>query len=255
MNHLTPSMSMTSREIADLTGKDHKHVLRDIDVTLETISPDLSQGFVSGTYVDDSGRTYRQFVLDRDSTYCLVAGYDANARMRIIKRWQALESGLAHPAFRLEPQDPPKSRQPALDAPQVQALKLTRFAMQAAKALGFRGNQAALSADHAVKAITGASPLALMGQMHLSANPRGQTYTPTEIGKMLAPAQSAVKTNRMIEKKGLQVKDIKGEWIPTDAARDLCEWLDTNKRHSDGTPVKQLKWFGALADALGEVAA
>ncbi|MBV5310891.1 Rha family transcriptional regulator [Chromatium okenii] len=87
------TLTMTSREIAELTGKEHKNVLRDIDNLLTTLSSDLSFGFKSSTYTSgDPPRSYRQFELDRDSSLCLVAGYDANARMRIIKRWQELEA-------------------------------------------------------------------------------------------------------------------------------------------------------------------
>jgi phage regulator Rha-like protein len=82
---------MTSREIADLTGKRHADVLRDVDKLLKTLDADLRSGF-SMTYEGDPSNGYRYFIMDRDSTYCLVAGYDANARMRIVKRWQELES-------------------------------------------------------------------------------------------------------------------------------------------------------------------
>lgn len=96
MNEMTAAPSqqtMTSREIAELTEKRHDHVLRDIDVLLKTISPDLGYGFKSSTYLSgEPPREYRQFELDRDSSYCLIAGYDPNARMRIIKRWQELEA-------------------------------------------------------------------------------------------------------------------------------------------------------------------
>lgn len=124
--------------------------------------------------------------------------------------------------------------------------------MSIAKLCGLKGNFAALAADIGTRTLTGVSALALTGQTHLAADPRGQTYTPTEIGKMLDPALSAVKVNRLIETKGLQVKDIKGEWMPSDAAQNLCEWLDTNKRHSDGTPVKQLKWFASVVAVLAQ---
>ena len=85
----------------------------------------------------------------------------------------------------------------------------------------------------------------------MKANDAGQTYTPTEIGKMLAPPMSAVKTNMLMAANGLQVKDEAGHWVPTGAADGLYEWLDTNKRHSDGTMVKQLKWFRAVLERLG----
>lgn len=49
----------------------------------------------------------------------------------------------------------------------------------------------------------------------------------------------------------MQVKDIKGEWMPLDKAAGLFEWVDTGKRHSDGTPIKQMRWFVEVLDRLG----
>jgi nucleoside-diphosphate-sugar epimerase len=68
---------------------------------------------------------------------------------------------------------------------------------------------------------------------------------------MMVDPLSAVKTNKLLEEKGMQVNDIKGGWTPTDKAKAHGEWMDTNKRHSDGTPVKQLKWFASALDAIG----
>ena len=82
----TATKVMTSREIAELTGKRHDNVMRDIDTLVKSISQELGNGFKSTSYADPTGRTYRMFKLDRDSTYCLVAGYDAMARMKVIKR-------------------------------------------------------------------------------------------------------------------------------------------------------------------------
>jgi phage regulator Rha-like protein len=91
---------MTSREIADLTDKQHKHVLRDIDALVVTLGPELGSGFKSSTYVSGNPpREYRQFELDRDSSYCLMAGYDGVARMRIIKRWQEPEAASRQPVL------------------------------------------------------------------------------------------------------------------------------------------------------------
>lgn len=85
--------TMTSKEIAELTGKQHFHVLRDIDdMLLELQHPKLDSGFQLSEYIGKDGKPHRMYEMDRDSSYCLVAGYDVNARMRIIKRWQELES-------------------------------------------------------------------------------------------------------------------------------------------------------------------
>ena len=88
-------ITMSSVEIAELTDKRHDHVLRDIDNLLKTLSPELGLGYKLTTYKDTTGRKNRMYQMDKDATICLVTGYDANARMRIIKRWQELENEVA----------------------------------------------------------------------------------------------------------------------------------------------------------------
>jgi hypothetical protein len=62
------SVTMTSREIAELTGKRHSDVLRDIDNTVESLNADLRLGFKSSTYIDSTGKANRMYEMDRDST-------------------------------------------------------------------------------------------------------------------------------------------------------------------------------------------
>lgn len=118
-----------------------------------------------------------------------------------------------------------------------------------AKLCGFEGNFALLSADTATRKLTHCSVLELLGVTHLLANPKGQTFTPTELGKMMTPKMSAIKLNLLLEAEGLQTREL-DHWMPSDKATDWCEWLDTGKRHSNGTPVKQLKWFRGALDLV-----
>lgn len=236
-NTLTLARStMSSREIAELTGKRHDHVLRDIDNLLKTLPPDLGAGF-SITYEGDPANGYRAYLMDRDSSYCLVSGYDATARMRIIKRWQELEvQGL--------PQTP-EARSAVADVARV-----AKEVAAVLRSFGVRGNALAIGADNATRRLTGHSVLEWAGMTYLLADPRGLTYTPSELGAKCDPPISAIKFNLLLESAGLQTKEF-GSWLPTDAARGLFEWLDTGKRHGAGTPVKQLKWFDSV---LGRVA-
>lgn len=83
------TMTMSSLEIAELTGKKHHNVLADIRTMLNELG-ERSTDF-SGDYKDQGGRTYPCFKLDRHHTECLLTGYSAKMRMAVIKRWHELE--------------------------------------------------------------------------------------------------------------------------------------------------------------------
>ena len=82
-------LTMSSREIAELTGKQHKHVLTDIRNMLNSLN--IESAVFTAQYKDSIGRSLPMFNLPKDETICLIAGYNAQVRMRIIKRWQELE--------------------------------------------------------------------------------------------------------------------------------------------------------------------
>lgn len=98
------NLTMSSREIAELTGKRHDHVLSDIKTMLEQLyvsSPDFL-GVLESSYIAANGKQNPQYLLDKDHSLCLVAGYSAVLRMRIIKRWQELEAKNNKPLTRKE---------------------------------------------------------------------------------------------------------------------------------------------------------
>ncbi|QSM00636.1 antirepressor protein [Oceanospirillum phage vB_OliS_GJ44] len=88
--NLINQLTMSSREIAELTGKRHDHVMRDIRKMLDDLGE--AHPTYGGSYEDSTGRTLPCFNLDRDMTDCLLTGYSAKARMMVIKRWRELES-------------------------------------------------------------------------------------------------------------------------------------------------------------------
>ncbi|MGY5392087.1 ORF6N domain-containing protein [Acinetobacter sp. NigerLNRRAM0016] len=120
-----------------------------------------------------------------------------------------------------------------------------------AKMIGLEGNQAILSADRAVQKITGESPLQLLDATHLHAPVQEQVFTPTQIGKMLEPKLSGQKVNKVLVDLGCQVKE--GDiWLMTEKAQGLGELFDTGKKHNDGVPVKQLKWYQSVVQLVKE---
>ena len=86
-------LTMSSREIAELTGKDHKHVIRDIRVLLDELAkdgPDLAH-----VREDKDARGYTSmFYLDRELTDTLLTGYSVVLRRKVIARWHELEAGV-----------------------------------------------------------------------------------------------------------------------------------------------------------------
>lgn len=91
VNHDSVARTMSSREIAALTGKQHFHVKRDIEKMLADLGEDASK---SGcTYLDGQNRPQTEYLLDREHTDCLLTGYSAAMRMAVIKRWRELEGG------------------------------------------------------------------------------------------------------------------------------------------------------------------
>lgn len=80
---------MSSREIAALTGKRHDNVKRDILVMLADLKVDALS--FEDIYLDGRNRDQVQYLLDREHTDCLLTGYSAGMRMKVIRRWHELE--------------------------------------------------------------------------------------------------------------------------------------------------------------------
>ena len=92
--NMTSTMTMSSLEIAELTGKAHNHVLRDIREMIDTIgSPNLDSKQYQ-VFTLKNGMTSK-CLLDKELTTTLVSGYSTLMRHAIVKRWLELESAEA----------------------------------------------------------------------------------------------------------------------------------------------------------------
>lgn len=88
---------MSSREIASLTDKRHDNVARDIILMLNSLELDVLN--FEGIYFDSMNRQQVEYLLDKDLTLTLVAGYNTKLRYLIIKRWQELEAQASSPVI------------------------------------------------------------------------------------------------------------------------------------------------------------
>lgn len=87
------TLTMTSREIAELTGKRHDHVMRDTrNMLLELYGAEGVPKFGDTLTDPQNGQQYAVFKLDHEHTMTLVTGYSIKLRHAIIKRWQELET-------------------------------------------------------------------------------------------------------------------------------------------------------------------
>lgn len=84
-------LTMSSRDIAELTGKDHFHVMRDLRAMHGQLG-DLFGGSIHPWIHPQNGQTYDEYLLDKDTSLTLLLGYDPVARMKVVKRWQELEA-------------------------------------------------------------------------------------------------------------------------------------------------------------------
>ncbi len=92
--------TMSSLEIAKLTGKRHDHVMRDIKNILE--EAEISAPKFGGTYLSDQNKELPCYHLPRLECDLIVSGYAVKYRLAIIKRWHALEAKQARHQDSLE---------------------------------------------------------------------------------------------------------------------------------------------------------
>lgn len=85
-------VTMSSREIAELTGKRHPDVKRDIEAMLEQLQEDVS--IFAHIYLDAMNRQQTEYQLDRRHVECLLTGYSAMLRMKVIDKLYERESGV-----------------------------------------------------------------------------------------------------------------------------------------------------------------
>ena len=86
--------TMSSREIADLTGKRHDHVLRDCDALNDNYDkmgfPRIGEGYY--THPNTGNQQHREYRLTKMQTFDLMTGYSAELRIKVNRRWAELEA-------------------------------------------------------------------------------------------------------------------------------------------------------------------
>lgn len=205
--------TMSSLEIAELTGKLHKNVMRDIKKILNEVEIDTLKFEL--IYRDISGREQMRFELPKRECDLIIAGYSAKYRLAIIDRWVELEL-LAKP----EPQA-------LTNFQSIDSKNLTSFYInfiRIGQASGLSPLESNVSANTACENVFGCSIHALNGTQdryikksnNVVSIKDGLTVVtkqpeeymiPTEVGRRVSdPALSGFEVNVMLETLGLQIR-------------------------------------------------
>lgn len=93
MEEIIKNETMTSLEIAEVTGKQHAHIMRDIRKLLEQGVSESNFGLTSYQQAQPNGGTkdVPMYQLTKKGCLILASGYDALLREKIINRWEELE--------------------------------------------------------------------------------------------------------------------------------------------------------------------
>ncbi len=132
---------MSSLEIAQRTGKDHRNVLADIRKMLEELYPEGESKF-EGSYLSEQNKPQPYFNLPKRECLVLASGYSVNLRAAIIDRWQELEDAEA------------QRQQAALALAQQEAQAQAQIAHEAQRKLQNTDFQIKLSKDRNIADLT-----------------------------------------------------------------------------------------------------
>lgn len=91
MTELTRNQTMTSVEIADLTGKQHKNVLQAIRTMEPAWEKIAGLKFKLGEYLDENQQSRPQYILTKTECLYIATKFNDEARAKLVLRWEWLE--------------------------------------------------------------------------------------------------------------------------------------------------------------------
>lgn len=220
---------MSSMDLAKMCGQAHSDFLKKVPKVLNG-----GQGKFSSSYFNSQNKEQPCYYFPQRESCLMAMSYSYELQAYVYDRWHDLETSKPKPVEQC--------------SPYTDLAKITADKKALAELFGLSGNQALLSASRATEALTGYNPIKMLG-VELQSERKEKTFTVTELGKACFDGLSGRKVNQLLMESGLQVKAGK-HWELTEAGKTHAELLDTGKSHSNGTPVKQIKWYRSVVDCL-----
>ena len=230
----------TSLQVAEYFGKEHYNVIRDIKDVISKCSESFNAlNFEAVEYTDSKGEKRPMYLLTRDGFTIVAMGYTGAKAMQFKEQYIAAFNAMEHQLITGR----------SVSYQLNDRIAAARIIFEAAK---LQDNQLALALDKVYRSNTGQSALDEAGVALVS--PKNElALTPTQIGEQCNPVLTPRVINLLLQDAGYQ-RRIGKNWEPCDKAAGMYELLDVNKSHSDGTPIKQLKWYSSIIPVVRRLA-
>ena len=224
------------KDIADILGyKDTVNALKDHVDNEDKLTWQIAT----------SGQRRDMTVINESGVYSLIF----SSKLPTAKEFKHWVTSEVLPQIHKTGQFSTNKEQPALPAGVIDGAKIIL------EVAGIKDNQLALALDKLYRSYTGKSALDSCGVV-LEAPVKEQLLTPTDIAVQLGfpkPKAGARVINKILQDEGFQIKVAGKFWQPTAKGSNFCVMVDTNKKHSDGTPVRQPKWNSGIVSVIENI--
>lgn len=96
MELITNDITMTSKDLAEITGKEHKNILADIRKEMEELGEEAELIFKLGKYKDLNNQSRPMYIFGKDGAMQMAMKYSAEIRRKVILKLEELENKTKH---------------------------------------------------------------------------------------------------------------------------------------------------------------
>ncbi|MDG6880966.1 Uncharacterized phage-encoded protein [Phocoenobacter uteri] len=224
MNKLLPktrenaSLTMSSREIAELVENRHTVVCRSIERLIEN---SVIRGYAPMVYTHpQNGQTYKEYLLEKRDTYIVVAQLSPEFTARLVDRWQELENQIQQPQL-------PQSYEQALEHLLIQVKENKALSLENKEQKALIELQA--PKVHFADSVSASKTSILIGELATLITQSGYKIGQNKLFEWLR------ENGYLIKRKGSSYN------LPTQYSIDLSliEVKESTRQDSDGFPVIQ----------------